>query len=177
MIVAPLSILGVWEEEFQKFAAFPYALAVLSGSSAKKLDTLRHMIGTALQVVVVNYESAWRLSQAGEHEVEREIGNTDSEPVYSLQGTISSGTIVLTTNGETLRVIGPLAADEVLVIDTGMVTAKVTDSAGNTLRNGLPCLEELNFPILRRGMNEVEIAVEGSAVFTELHIQAKSRWR
>ena len=34
------------------------------------------------------------LSQAGEHEVEREIGNTDSEPVYSLQGTISSGTIV-----------------------------------------------------------------------------------
>ena len=322
MIVAPLSILGVWEEEFQKFAAFPYALAVLSGSSAKKLDTLRHMIGTALQVVVVNYESAWRLekaltawhpdliiadeghkikthniaaskamhrmgreasyrllltgtvitnkaidvfsqykflnpaiygnsfyafrnryfdmvgygnhtpvlkksmeselteklhsisyratkaecldlpettdtlrflcpdpygyalddetftlSQAGEHEVEREIGNTDSEPVYSLQGTISSGTIVLTTNGETLRVIGPLAADEVLVIDTGMVTAKVTDSAGNTLRNGLPCLEELNFPVLRRGVNKVEIAVEGSAVFTELHIQAKSRWR
>ena len=62
--MAPLSILGVWEEEFQKFAAFPYALAVLSGSSAKKLDTLRHMTGTALQVVVVNYESAWRLEKA-----------------------------------------------------------------------------------------------------------------
>ena len=122
-------------------------------------------------------DETFTLSQTGEHEVEREIGNTDSEPVYSLQGTISSGAIVLTTNGETLRVIGPLAADEVLVIDTGMVTAKVTDSAGNTLRNGLPCLEELNFPILRRGMNEVEIAVEGSAIFTELHIQAKSRWR
>ena len=44
LIVAPLSILGVWEEEFQKFAAFPYALAVLSGSSAKKLDTLRDII-------------------------------------------------------------------------------------------------------------------------------------
>lgn len=64
LVVAPLSILGVWEEEFQKFAAFPYALAVLSGSSAKKLDTLRHMTGTALQVVVVNYESAWRLEKA-----------------------------------------------------------------------------------------------------------------
>ena len=64
LIVAPLSILGVWEEEFQKFADFPYALAVLSGSSAKKLDTLRHMNGTALQVVVVNYESAWRLEKA-----------------------------------------------------------------------------------------------------------------
>ena len=122
-------------------------------------------------------DETFTLSQAGEHEVEREIGNTDSEPVYSLQGTISSGALVLTTNGEALRVIGPLAAEEVLVIDTGMVTAKVTDSAGNTLRNGLPCLEELNFPVLRRGVNKVEIAVEGSAVFTELHIQAKSRWR
>lgn len=64
LVVAPLSILGVWEEEFQKFAAFPYSLAVLTGSSAKKLDTLRHMNGTALQVVVVNYESAWRLEKA-----------------------------------------------------------------------------------------------------------------
>ena len=122
-------------------------------------------------------DETFTLSQAGEHEVEREIGNTDSEPVYSLQGTISSGAIVLTTNGENLRVVGPLVAGEVLVIDTGMVTAKVTDSAGNTLRNGLSCLEELNFPVLRRGVNEVDIAVEGSAVFTELHIQAKSRWR
>ena len=63
LVVAPLSILGVWEEEFGKFAAFPYVLAVLSGSSAKKLDTLRHMTGTALQVVVVNYESAWRMEK------------------------------------------------------------------------------------------------------------------
>lgn len=73
--------------------------------------------------------------------------------------------------------VGPLAAGEILVIDTGLVTAKVTDSAGNTLRNGLPCLEELNFPLLRRGLNALSIATEGSAVFTELHIQAKSRWR
>ena len=63
LVVAPLSILGVWEEEFQKFAAFPYALAALSGSGAKKLDTLRHMTGTVLQVVVVNYESAWRMEK------------------------------------------------------------------------------------------------------------------
>ena len=63
LVVAPLSILGVWEEEFGKFAAFPYALAVLSGAGVKKLDTLRHMTGTALQVVVVNYESAWRMEK------------------------------------------------------------------------------------------------------------------
>lgn len=61
LIVAPLSILGVWEEEFQKFAAFGYELTMLSGSLAHKAGTIRHTTGTALQVLVVNYESAWRL--------------------------------------------------------------------------------------------------------------------
>lgn len=63
LIVAPLSILSVWEAEFAQFAAFNYALAVLTGDSAKKTDTLRHMNGAALQVAVVNYESAWRMEQ------------------------------------------------------------------------------------------------------------------
>lgn len=63
LIVAPLSILSVWEAEFAQFAAFDYALAVLTGDSAKKMDTLRHMNGAALQVAVVNYESAWRMEQ------------------------------------------------------------------------------------------------------------------
>jgi len=51
----------VWQDEFQKFAAFDYSLAVLGGSTARKVDTIRHMNGAALQVLVVNYESAWRL--------------------------------------------------------------------------------------------------------------------
>jgi SNF2 family DNA or RNA helicase len=63
LVVAPLSVVGVWDEEFGKFAAFDYTLAVLKGSSEKKADTLRHMAGQPLQVVVVNYESAWRLER------------------------------------------------------------------------------------------------------------------
>lgn len=63
LVVAPLSILGVWEEEFQKFADFPYCLVVLSGNGSRKRDTLRHMAGAVLQVVVVNYESAWRMEK------------------------------------------------------------------------------------------------------------------
>ena len=63
LIVAPLSILSVWEAEFAQFAAFDYALAVLTGDGAKKADTLRHMNGTALQIAVVNYESAWRMER------------------------------------------------------------------------------------------------------------------
>ena len=40
LVVAPLSILGVWREEFEKFADFDCSLAVLEGSGAKKTDTL-----------------------------------------------------------------------------------------------------------------------------------------
>jgi len=58
LVVCPLSITGVWQSEFEKFAGFDYTLAVLEGSGAKKADTLRHLSGNPLQVAVVNYESA-----------------------------------------------------------------------------------------------------------------------
>lgn len=125
-------------------------------------------------------DEAFIFSTAGAHEIVRMTGNTDSEPVYLLRGAIPSGTssyVSISTNGEELRIIGPLSPEEILVIDTGMVTAKVTDSAGNTLRNGLPCLQKLNFPVLRRGESSLAISVAGGAVFSELRIQAKSRWR
>jgi len=63
LVVAPLSIVGVWDEEFQKFADFDYNLAVLNGTGAKKAETLQNLKGSALQVAVVNYESAWRLEK------------------------------------------------------------------------------------------------------------------
>ena len=61
LVVSPKSIVDVWQQEFDKFAAFPYSVAVLDGSGTQKADTIRHMIGTGLQVIVVNYESCWRL--------------------------------------------------------------------------------------------------------------------
>lgn len=60
-MVCPLSITGVWLDEFQKFAAFDYSIVVLEGSGEKKKKLLREFDGDGLQVVVVNYESAWRL--------------------------------------------------------------------------------------------------------------------
>ena len=63
LVVAPLSILGVWQEEFARFAGYDYQLNVLTGTGAKKADAIRHMTGNSLQVLVVNYESAWRLEK------------------------------------------------------------------------------------------------------------------
>lgn len=63
LIVAPLSILGVWRDEFNKFAGYDYCLSVLEGTAARKADTIRHMAGKSLQVLVINYESAWRMEK------------------------------------------------------------------------------------------------------------------
>jgi len=72
LIVAPLSILGVWDEEFAKFADFPYTLQVLEGSAAKKSAALQALgwykfqdrdTQPPLTVAVVNYESAWRMEK------------------------------------------------------------------------------------------------------------------
>ena len=63
LVVAPLSILGVWQEEYQKFAQFPYDLTILKGSIAKKREQLKQLQSKKLQIVVVNYESAWRLEK------------------------------------------------------------------------------------------------------------------
>ncbi|MFR1509249.1 MAG: DEAD/DEAH box helicase [Acutalibacteraceae bacterium] len=61
LIVCPLSICGVWEEEFSKFADFDYELSILKGNTAKKTELLQKMQGHSLQVAVVNYESVWRI--------------------------------------------------------------------------------------------------------------------
>ena len=52
LVVAPLSILGVWEEEFSSFAAFPYSLTILKGTSEKKRKQIQGMSGRGLQVLV-----------------------------------------------------------------------------------------------------------------------------
>lgn len=63
LVVCPKSIVGVWEEEFRKFANYRYALTVLDGTISKKKSAFSFMTGDALQVIVVNYESAWRLEK------------------------------------------------------------------------------------------------------------------
>ena len=61
LVVSPKSIVGVWEDEFRKFADYRYALTVLDGTMEKKRSSFNYMQGAALQIIVVNYESCWRL--------------------------------------------------------------------------------------------------------------------
>lgn len=48
LVVCPLSITGVWLDEFEKFAAFDYSLVVLEGSGEKKKKLLREFDGEGL---------------------------------------------------------------------------------------------------------------------------------
>jgi len=61
LIVAPLSILSVWESEFERFADFPFTMRVLNGTMEKKRTQISEAKGPGLLVLLVNYESAWRL--------------------------------------------------------------------------------------------------------------------
>lgn len=118
--------------------------------------------------------------EEGSSTVKRTKGNMESNPVYRLKGVMTAGEgnfITVTTNGEEIKIVNAtLSESETLVIDSEKMTAFVEDANGNIIRNGLPYLENLNFPHLKAGDNEVHISAE-NAVFTRLEIEAKSRWR
>ena len=63
LVACPLSITGVWEEEFHAFADYPVNITVLKGTSEKKRQLIDQIPSEGLQALVVNYESAWRLEE------------------------------------------------------------------------------------------------------------------
>ena len=125
-------------------------------------------------------DETFSVTEEGVHIITRTIGNIESLPVYRIEGVITAGAsnyISITTNGSELKIVNAtLSEGETLVVDTDKMTAYVVDENGETLRNGLPYLQELNFPTLAVGENTVTVEVN-NATLTELQIQAKSRWR
>lgn len=125
-------------------------------------------------------DEVFSIAEAGTHTIARVLGNIESHPIYRIQGEMTPGTsnyISITTNGMEMKIINAtISAGEALVIDTEKMTAYVVDESGETLRNGLPYLQELNFPTLAVDDNTVVVEVNNAAL-TELSIQAKSRWR
>ena len=68
LVVAPLSLLGNWEDEFRRFSDFPVSATVLKGTMEKKREALKTAKaesgdGKPLAVAIVNYESAWRMEK------------------------------------------------------------------------------------------------------------------
>lgn len=125
-------------------------------------------------------DETFSITAQGSSTFTRLTGNMESNPIYRIEGVISSGagnSISITTNGQELKIVNAtLASGETLVVDTEKMTAYVEDENGLILRNALPYLEELNFPSLAVGSNTVSVTA-ANATFTGLEIQARSRWR
>lgn len=108
-------------------------------------------------------DETYEFTEPGTFTVSRSLGNADSLPVYSLTAELTKETkAVITTNGNALEISGRLAKDEILVIDSSLMTAMVTDQDGNTLRNGLPLVNSLDFPELKAGENTLVIDADSS---------------
>ena len=123
-------------------------------------------------------DEIFTISAQGNEVITRKVGNKESYPVYKLNGVIPSGAYIkINTNGSTLNICGALEEGETLIVDTSLLTAKVVDENGETLRNGLPLMENIEFPVLKKGRNELAITCVGAATFQNLVVQAKSRWR
>jgi SNF2 family DNA or RNA helicase len=56
LILCPLSVVDVWKQEFHKFAKFPFYAAVKAFPPDYQ--------GNALEVLIINYDSAWRYDDA-----------------------------------------------------------------------------------------------------------------
>lgn len=125
-------------------------------------------------------DETFSITEEGIHTITRSIGNIESLPVYRISGVITAGAsnyISITTNGSELKIVNvTLSEGETLVVDTDKMSAYVVDENGGTLRNGLPYLQELNFPTLAVGENTVTVEVS-NATLTELQIQAKPTCR
>jgi predicted phage tail component-like protein len=103
-------------------------------------------------------DETYEFTEPGTFTVSRSLGNADSLPVYSLTAELTKDKkAIITTNGKALEISGRLTKDEILVIDSSLMTAMVTDQDGNTLRNGLPLVNSLDFPKLQTGENTLAV--------------------
>lgn len=118
------------------------------------------------------------ITGVGKKEFTKTKGNIESEPILRIHGTLLQGqNITFNFNGtDVVRVNGPLTASEEFVIDVPKMTAKVINKSSKVvLRNGLNQLENLVFPKMHTGLNDVTISVSGGK-FTKLNIKSESRW-
>jgi SNF2 family DNA or RNA helicase len=75
LVVAPLSVLGVWKREIRKHSPVPSRVAILTGNTARKVKVLqylrKHKNTRGIDWVIINYESIWR--ESGRTSVEAQI--------------------------------------------------------------------------------------------------------
>lgn len=100
-------------------------------------------------------------------------GNTESYPTIEIEGT--GGFRVVTDNADMVYT-GGLLSGEKLVIDSELLTAYVIKTNGEQV-SALNDLNNLEFPVLVKGANSINVIPQGNAVLNSYKVTSNSRWK
>lgn len=128
--------------------------------------------------LILGYTREEMLNEAGDiHSFETNQGNLFSNPLIFVDANLEIGeTVKFKFNGSpTIEVVGPLASNEVMEINTQAMTIRVMDKNGNFKRNGLMQYPELIWPTVEVGRNEIEIT-GGASRLNGIILKSNRRW-
>lgn len=111
----------------------------------------------------------------GVFEFERK-GTADSYPLIIVDSTMENGTVTVESSDSKITYSGDLAEDEVLYLDSNLITAYIEKSNGER-RSVIEDLDNLDFPVLKGGTNFLSITVSPGAQFNKANVFCKSRWK
>ena len=111
----------------------------------------------------------------GSHDFTRQKGNIESYPKIEIQGLNDSGNIEIVTDNTTINYSGKLNSGEILVLDSDLITASVIQTDGS-IRSAISDIDNLEFPVLSMGANNITVNVSGGASIEEIKVSARSRW-
>lgn len=102
-------------------------------------------------------------------------GTAESFPLIEIKGT-NNGSITIENEDTKMTYTGKLGEGETLCLDTKYITAYIIDSSGNT-RSVVDELDNLDFPVLKKGKNFLGIISNGGTTITNIKITCRSRWK
>jgi predicted phage tail component-like protein len=104
-------------------------------------------------------------------------GNANSYPIIEIKGVSGSGdSFTLTTGNTTMKYTGALTSSQSLLLDSESLTAYIKNSDG-TQTSVLNKLDNLDFPVLTKGANSVQVTTGGGATLTNYKVTCNSRWK
>lgn len=111
----------------------------------------------------------------GVYEFDRK-GTAESYPLIEIKGLNSNGTISIENQDTRMTFNGVLKEGETLHLDTELITAYIIDSSGN-VTSALDKLDNLDFPVLKKGTNFLSVIGNGGASISNVKITCRSRWK
>lgn len=111
----------------------------------------------------------------GEYTFTREKGNDISFPLIEIEGRNDSGEIGIKTDDVKITFDGKLKEDEILVLDSHLITCYIKESDGGK-RSGNNDIDKMDFPVLDIDDNLIDFSVSGGATIEKIKVYARSRW-